>query len=196
MDGNLARKEGRDYELFDGKAVMLASPSMSHLFVADSIHDIFKNYLRGKPCEAVPDGATLYLKDEKGSQICLKPDMMVVCDKGKIRWETGSVYGAPDLLVEVLSPGTARYDRGRKMRFYELNGIREYWIVDPRIRVVEQYILEDGNYRLRDMYTLFTKEMLDDMDEEDRAEAATQFRCSLYDDLIIRLEDIFERAEP
>ena len=117
--------------------------------------------------------------------------MMVVCDQSKLR--SNGVHGAPDLVVEVLSPGTARYDKGHKKSVYEHHGVREYWIVSPVERSVEQYVLEDGHFVLWDVYTFYSREMLEDMKEAERAEVVTEFRCSLFDDLPIRLKDIFYR---
>ena len=115
--------------------------------------------------------------------------MMVVCDRDKIK--RNGVHGAPDLVVEVLSPGTAKRDRGYKKNAYEAGGVPEYWIVEPSNRSVEVYLLENGHYVLDNIYTLYPAEELEEMTEEEKALVATEFKCHLYEDLIIRLEDIF-----
>ena len=189
MDGNLAYREKPRYEIINGKVVMMASSSPNHNRIAGSIHNMFYNYLKNSACEVFQDNTDLFLGEDNRE---FKPDMMVVCDPEKIRGDKG-IFGAPDLIVEVLSPRTARYDRGAKKDVYERYVVREYWIVDPRIRSVEQYVLEGGKYRLRDIYTQFSEKALEDMDEEDRAELVTEFHCGLFDDLIIRLDDVFAR---
>ena len=192
METNLAYKleEDVEEEIIGGRVVMMASPTMNHLFIAGNIHTIFNNYLRGKKCTPCPDGTTLFL--ENGEKY--KPDMMVVCDPDKTKPK--GVFGAPDLAVEVLSPSTAKNDKGHKKDVYEKHGVREYWIVNPVDRSVEQYVLENGRFVLRDVYTQHSKAALDDMDEDERTKVVTEFKCSLFDDLTIRLEDIFYRVIP
>ena len=190
MNGNLAYREEPRAEIIGGRIVMMASPVTNHILTAGNLYTIFSVYLRGKNCTPFPDGETLFL--DKGEEY--KPDMMVVCDPDKIGRK--GVYGAPDLVVEVLSPGTARYDRGHKKSMYEKHGIREYWIVNPADRSVEQYVLEDGSFVLHDVYTRYLPADLDDMTEEEKAAVVTEFKCTLFDDLTIRLEDIFYRVMP
>ena len=188
MNGNLAYQLEAEEEIIGGKIVMMASPTLNHIFIAGNIYTIFNHYLRGGRCTPLPDGAALFL--DNGEQY--KPDMMLVCDPEKLRKK--GVYGVPDLVVEVLSPGTARNDRGYKKDIYEKNGVREYWIVDPANRAVEQYILENGHFILRDVYTLYSSGELDDMTEEERAAAVMDFKCTLFDDFTIYLKDIFYRV--
>ena len=189
MSGNLAYKLERKEEIIGGKVVMMASASIPHHFIAQNIYTIFDRYLRGKRCTPLGDGVDLYLEEGKERYV---PDGMVVCDPGKI-WHNG-VHGAPDLVVEVLSPSTARYDMGRKKDVYEQYGVREYWIVNPLTRSLEQYIMDKGRFALRSVYILYTEEMLADLKEEERAALVTEFQCSLFDDLTIRLEDVFYRV--
>ena len=191
METNLAYQleEWRE-ETINGRVVMMSSPSLNHNFIAGNIYRIFGNYLDGKPCTPFPDNTTVILS-EKERYI---PDMMVVCDPKK--FGENRVYGAPDLAVEVLSPSTARNDRGPKKDAYEKYGVREYWIVSPGDRSVEQYVLEDGRFVLRGVYAQYPKFMLDDMKEEERAAVVTEFPCALFEDLTVRLEDVFKRVTP
>jgi len=190
MNTNLAyRDDFRREELIGGKPVMMAPrPAIVHSYTASNIYTIFANYLRGKRCTPLGDGVDLYLSETEH----YIPDMMVVCDPEKIR-RTG-VYGAPDLVVEVLSPSSIRYDRGPKMQTYARCGVREYWIVSPGERSVEQYFLQDGRLELHDVFHDYDDDVLEVMSEEDRAAVVTEFRCSLFDDLSIRLEDVFDRV--
>ena len=190
MSTNLAyqdyfEEEERE-ELIGGKIMLMSPrPAFNHNRVASRIFWIFENYLNKKRCIAIADGTDLYLTEEDR----FIPDMMVVCDRDKIRRK--GVYGAPDLVVEVLSPGTARNDKGYKKNKYESSGVAEYWIVDPWRRSIEVYLLQDGRYALDNIYTLCPAEELAEMTDEEKAVFVTEFTCHLYDDLIIRLEDIF-----
>ena len=190
MSSNLAyqpdNQEKRCEELIDGEAVMMSPrPSVNHTLVSSNIGYIFEQYLRGKKCKPFSDGIDLYL-DENNHFV---PDFMVVCDRNKIKWN--GVYGAPDLVAEVLSPGTAKNDRSRKKDAYERGGVPEYWIVNPSEMSVEVYLLQNGQYELDNVYTLYPAWQLEDMTDEEKAELITEFRCHLYDDLTIRLDDIF-----
>ena len=186
MNTSLAYQEERREELIGGKAVMMSPASINHVFVAGNIYGIFRDYLRGKSCVPLMDGAKVYLTEEDH----LVPDVMVVCDRSKIK--KNYVEGAPDLAVEVLSPSTMRYDRGKKKDAYEAAGVPEYWLVDWQHKSIEVYLLEDGHYRLDNVYILYPPEDLEDMEEKERAAVVTEFKCHLFDDLIIRLEDIFD----
>ena len=188
MDTNLACQEETWEELIDGKVIAMSPASVNHNRISYRIFYIFEHYLRGKECEPFGDGTAVYL-GEKDFYI---PDVMVVCKKEKIR-EDG-VYGAPDLVVEVLTPGTARYDKGRKKDVYEKSGVCEYWLVSPADRSIEQWILRDGRFVLNDIYSIYPDFLLARMKPAERAAIRTEFKCSLYDDLTIRLEDVFYRV--
>ena len=185
MSGNLAYQEERREELIGGKVVMMSPASAEHVYTAGSIYNIFKNYLKGKNCIPFSDGLLVHLTDENK----FVPDMMVVCDRSKIK--SDGVHGAPDLVVEVLSPSTAKDDRTRKKEIYEACGVPEYWLVSPTDKSIEVYLLESGKYILHDVYTVRPDWVLKQMTDEERAAIVTEFKCHLYDDLIIRLDDIF-----
>ena len=191
MPSNLAYEfeEERREELINGKVVMMASPTLNHNFVAGNIYRIFGNYLDRRPCTPFSDNTKVILSETEH----YIPDMMVVCDPKK--FGKNGIHGAPDLVVEVLSPGTARNDRGFKKDAYERHGVREYWIVSPGERTVEQYVLQDGVFVLRNVYTQYPQFMLDDMKEAERAAVVTEFQSILFDDLTIRLDDVFKRVE-
>ena len=74
----------------------------------------------------------------------VQPDVLVVCNKDKVS-ERG-VRGAPDWVLEVLSPATAGHDQVKKLRLYERHGVREYWLVHPRDKVLTVYTLNNGTY--------------------------------------------------
>lgn len=187
MNDNLAYQyqEERRRELLDGKIVMMAPASAGHTYAADGILSIFRHYLKGRNCIPFGDGLLVRLTDKDK----FVPDVMVVCDRSKIK--PNGVYGAPDLVAEVLSPSTAKNDRGYKKDVYEACGVPEYWIVDQPHKSIEVYLLHNGRYVLDNIYTLYSAEELEEMTGEEKAIVVTEFKCHLYDDLIIRLEDIF-----
>lgn len=176
----------RAEELIDGEFVMPAPAATNHSLVSGNIHTIFRVYLKGKPCRAIPDGTTVFLTDADH----FVPDMMVVCDRSKIRPD--GVYGAPDLVVEVLSPSTAKNDKTYKKKVYGQCGVREYWLVNPRDRSVEVYRSDGNELVLDDFYTMPHDWELETMSEEERADRTPCFKCSLFDDLDISLGDVFD----
>ena len=185
MSDNLAYQEERREELIGGKVVMMAPASTNHTFVSGNIYYLFAHYLRGKKCTPIADGTTVYLTDEDH----FVPDMMVVCDTDKIK--SDGIHGAPDLVVEVLSPSTARNDKTHKKEVYARCGVREYWIVSPEEQYIEVYLLRDGAYTLDNLYAYCSDEDQADMTEAEKAGLTAEFKCHLFDDLTIRLEDIF-----
>ncbi|MBQ9345797.1 MAG: Uma2 family endonuclease [Oscillibacter sp.] len=191
MNGNLAYKLEPQEEVINGKVVMMATPTSNHNRITVNLSNIFGAFLRGKPCEYFSDREALYLEEDMEEY---QPDGMVVCDPEKVRDK--GVYGTPDLVIEVLSPSTGRYDKGHKKDIYEKHGVREYWIIGPGDRFVEQYVLEDGRFVLRGAYSLYPDFLLEGMKEEERAELVTEFQCGLFKDLTVRLEDVFYRVTP
>ena len=189
-NGNLAYKVEPRTEIIGGKVVMLAAPISIHEYATDNIYNIFYEYLRGKRCRVYSSNWGVLLED--GEEYM--PDVKVVCDRSKVKGD--GIHGAPDLVVEVLSPSTARNDRGHKLRVYERCGVREYWIVDPKNRSVEQYVLEGGRFDLFGYYQQLSEEYLNMVSEKRRAEmaaeAASEFQCALFEDLTVSLERIFD----
>lgn len=188
MNDNLAYREDRREELIAGKIVMMAPTSVNHTFISGNIYGIFWSYLEGNRCTPISDGSTVYLTDDDH----FVPDFMVVCDTDKIKPD--GVHGAPDLVVEVLSPSTAKNDKGYKMKAYAKFGVKEYWIVNPADKSVDIYTLKDSSFSLHDVLTVRPDWELAKMSEEERASLVTTFKCSLFDDLEICLEDIFYRT--
>ena len=191
MNTSLAYKE--EYlkeELINGQVVLMSpQTSISHVKIIDNISTIFNIFLKGKTCQSFPDGVAVFLTEKD----YFVPDFMVVCDPKKI--QPKGIFGAPDLVAEVLSPSTAHRDRSYKKDVYEQAGVKEYWIVSTAEKSVEQYLLQDGRFVLANTYTQYPDYLLEDMTEEELAALVTEFKCSLYDDLLIKLADIFEYVD-
>lgn len=183
MNGNLAYQEEPREELLNGKIYLMSSPSVNHNQVASNIYYAFRNYLKGKTCRTFSDGVDVYLTENDR----VIPDTMIVCRKDIIKID--GIHGAPDLVVEVLSPGTAKNDRGYKKDLYEKAGVKEYWLVDPAVRSIEAYLLSDGKYNLDGFYGIFPDSL--GITEKEKAESKKEIPVSLYDDLTISLEEIF-----
>ena len=129
-------------ELIDGVVYAMAGVSVSHSRANKSLILQIGNYLDGKTCELFYENFDV--KFDKKTVV--KPDLMVVCDPSIL--EERGCMGAPDLIIEILSPSTSRKDRITKLHLYEKFGVKEYWIVDPHARYVTVYILNGGKYGL------------------------------------------------
>jgi len=143
--------EDERWELIDGEAFdMRAAPSLAHQRIVGKLYRQISDWLEeaGLPCEAIiaPADVLLPRGDEADDEVdsVVQPDLLVVCEASKLRDDF--VRGAPDLVVEVLSPWTSGKDQRQKYRLYERTGVREYWTVDPGMRCVRRYVLEDGRY--------------------------------------------------
>ena len=148
--------ENERYELYDGRPVALASPSIRHQEVLTALLLQIGQYLKGKPCKVFPAPCDLRLfesieDDPDHVDYVLQPDLMVVCDKEKI--DQRGVRGAPNLVIEVLSESSRRYDMITKFSLYSRAGVPEYWIADPENQIVQVFKLEEGQYHAPDTYT-------------------------------------------
>jgi len=145
------------YELIDGVAYLMApAPTLDHQDVAGEIFRQLANALQPGPCRVfiAPVDVRIPKADEADERIdtVLQPDVLLVCDAAKL--DRRGVRGAPDLVVEVLSPATASHDHQRKRKVYERAGVREYWLVHPVDRMVVIYRLRQGEFGKPDVQEL------------------------------------------
>lgn len=152
----LAWDEDKPVELIDGAVLAMNTPSTDHQLICGEMFRQLANYLEGKKCQVIsaPYAVRLFEKDgdcPEDVDTVVQPDLSVVCDRGKLD-KTGC-KGAPDMVVEVLSPSTQRHDRLVKLNLYQRAGVREYWIVDPDSQTV-QVMLQDssGSFQLHEVY--------------------------------------------
>jgi len=137
------------YELINGEAFLMSpGPDLAHQDVAGEIYRQAANALVGKPCRAfiAPIDVRLPKHNEADEKIdtVVQPDVLVVCDSSKL--DRRGVRGAPDWLIEVLSPSTASHDQIKKRQLYEQHGVREYWLIHPMDRVLTIYTLQGDEY--------------------------------------------------
>nr|WP_018132011.1 Uma2 family endonuclease [Effusibacillus pohliae] len=173
----LLTPEGERWEIIEGIPYnMTPAPSTEHQRIIGNLHGEFYSYLKGKPCSAfvAPFDVRLLADGKADDQVknVVQPDISIICDPNKI--DEKGCLGAPDLIVEVLSPSTAKKDRSEKLRLYRLAGVREYWIVDPLNKTVEVYDWTQHRFAEAQVYGA-----------EDRIQVA------IFDDLVIDLGDVF-----
>ncbi len=143
------------YELFDGVPVLQARPSIAHQAVEGAILQQLRNFLEGKPCKAFAEIEVLLPNSQKQTAddvpTVLVPDITVICDPDQLREQY--CFGAPTVVMEVLSPSTAKADRLVKLNTYQRAGVPEYWIVSPQEQTVQVFLLQDGIYQTHAVYT-------------------------------------------
>ena len=148
--------DGERWELIDGVAYnMSPAPNRRHQQIATELSRQFATYLLDKPCQVygAPFDVRLPEGDEAESDIStvLQPDISVICDSRKL--DDAGCIGAPDLIVEILSPSTSRKDHKEKFNRYERAGVKEYWLADPLANTVTVFNLgNDNRYGRPDVY--------------------------------------------
>jgi Uma2 family endonuclease len=150
--------EGGRWELIDGEVFdMTPAPSRQHQKISIDLAVTLHNLLRHSPCEVyaapfdvrLPDHATK--TDDHAIMTVVQPDIVVICDSVKL--DDRGCLGAPDLVIEILSPHTAAKDLKSKKKLYEKHGVREYWLVHPIDKLCIVYVLgEDGQYGKDEIY--------------------------------------------
>lgn len=162
-------KESRA-ELIDGKFYYQAAPSRIHQKILNAINNTIFNYIREKGglCEVYPAPFAVKLREDW--KTIVEPDISVICDRSKLTDQ--GCTGAPDWIVEVVSPNNSSHDYIRKLNLYADAGVREYWIVNPMEQTVFVYHLEQESFKAVP-YTFRDK-----------------IKVNIYDDLYIDLEEI------
>lgn len=148
--------DGPQYELIEGEPRMMAPPSGRHQEILGAMHAQIWSYLQGKSCKVFPApyGVRLFEKEKDTPDevdTMVEPDITVVCDPKKL--DDAGCKGAPDMVAEILSASTRRHDKVTKFDLYQRAGVKEYWIVDPEIQVVQVYTLEKDRYHAATVYT-------------------------------------------
>ena len=142
--------EGERWELIDGVAYdMTPAPGMQHQVISSRLHGQIFEFLKGQSCIvfSAPFDVRLPEANESDDEIVtvVQPDLLVVCDKQKI--DDRGCRGAPDFIIEIISPSTAAKDQIQKVALYERHGVKEYWLVHPVDQLVTVRLLdENGKY--------------------------------------------------
>ena len=132
--------EGKRAELIDGQIYYMAPPTFKHQKLIFELSLIIGNYIKSKKgsCEVVPAPFAVFLNEDDNTYV--EPDISIICDKSKIT-EHGCV-GAPDWIIEIVSPSSRQMDYFTKLFKYRSTGVREYWIVNPMKNTIRVYNFE------------------------------------------------------
>lgn len=132
--------EGTRAELIDGQVHMMAPPSTVHQRILHFLDRTIGNHIADNhgTCEIFPAPFAVFLNDDDKTYV--EPDISIICDKNKINDKGCS--GAPDWIIEIVSPNSKRMDYYTKLALYRTAGVREYWIVDPQRKTILVYDME------------------------------------------------------
>ncbi len=166
--------EGQRAELIDGKMFMMAPPSRMHQQIISELNYRITDYIKKKQggCEVYPAPFAVFLNADHRNYV--EPDISVICDKDKL--DEKGCNGAPDWVIEIVSPSSRQMDYYRKLYKYQNAGVREYWIIDKEKNriVVHQFEKEAGEeYTFEDVVPV-----------------------GIYEDFSIDFKEIDEIAEP
>ena len=148
--------ESEHIELIYGDPFMMAPPVRRHQEVSGELFGQLRDYLKGKKCKVYAAPFAVRLFEQNGDypedvDTMVEPDISVVCDPSKL--DDIGCKGAPDLVMEILSPTTQRHDRFTKFNLYQQAGVQEYWIIDPTSKSAQVFVLDDGRYVAKDFGT-------------------------------------------
>lgn len=135
--------EDKRYEIIDGDLFMVPSPNESHQRILANIFNTLSHYVRKNKLGAVYFAPFDVLFSEED---IVQPDIIFVSHENKRIITKDNIKGAPDLIIEVLSPSTFKRDIGIKKKLYARHGVREYWVVDPERETVEVFLLRDKEF--------------------------------------------------
>ncbi|MBL7077797.1 MAG: Uma2 family endonuclease [Kiritimatiellae bacterium] len=131
------------YELIGGEVhAMSPAPSTRHQRIQQELGRQLGNHFMERPCDIYPAPVDVKLSDLD----IVQPDLVVVCDEERIK--PTHIDGPPTLVIEILSPATATYDRTRKLDLYARSGVKEVWLITPYPSCIEVYLLDGSTYRL------------------------------------------------
>lgn len=133
--------ENRRVEVFDGVIYDMASPSQIHQTLSMELSNILYNYLKSKKGDCQVFTAPFDVKLSDKPLTIVQPDIVIICDRDKL--DGKRCNGAPDFIIEIVSPATSSDDYIRKLYYYKNAGVREYWIVDQRRKTVTVNYFQD-----------------------------------------------------
>lgn len=158
-------------EVFDGMAYDMASPSEIHQTISTELTTILNIYIKSKKGACRVFHAPFDVKLNENPLTIVQPDLMIICDRNKL--DGKRCNGAPDFIIEIASPGNATDDYIRKLFYYKNYGVREYWIVDTRRKIVTVNYFEGDNVNVQYSFD-------------------STIKVNIYDDLYINFSEIAE----
>ena len=168
IDDIYSLPEGERAELIDGQIYNMAPPSRHHQEITMELSTAIQSYIRSKKGNCRVYAAPFAVQLDEDSHTYVEPDISVICDPNKL--DERGCKGAPDWIIEIVSPASRRMDYYTKLFRYRTAGVREYWIVDPSKNQIIVYDFEHGDM---EQFTF-----------------QDSIKAGIYEDLFIRLENV------
>ncbi|MCM1135956.1 MAG: Uma2 family endonuclease [Clostridium sp.] len=162
-------------EIFDGQIYYMASLSQDHQTISTELTTILNSYIKNSNVSCRVFHAPFDVKLSDKPLTIVQPDLMIVCDKDKL--DGKRCNGAPDFIIEIVSPSNPADDYIRKLYYYKDAGVREYWIVDPRRKIVIVNYFEGDKFNIQYSFE-------------------STIKVNIYDDLYVDFSDISELLNP
>lgn len=164
-----ALPEGERAELIDGEMFRMDAPMRIHQKLLIELAFEIKLYIKNRKgnCEVYPAPFAVYIKKDKRNYV--EPDILVICDKDKL--DEKGCQGAPDWIIEIVSPSSVKMDYERKVKLYRESGVREYWIVGAERETVTVYDFEHEKEAMRYAFTV-------------------RIKAGIFDDLYLHLSEM------
>lgn len=134
---DIAEKSDRHLEFINGVIYDMGTPTRTHQAIVRNLCNILGEYFDNKSCDFYPAPLDLYIENQTPNRV--QPDIMVICDLSKFNKTETQYEGIPSIVIEILSPSTAKKDQFVKMDLYTRLGIPEYWIVSPTYKDIHVY---------------------------------------------------------
>jgi len=161
---------------------MTPAPKRKHQQISAEVEFLLMGFIKKENLDCnvyyAPFDVRLIKSKTKSSEIysVVQPDICVVCDKSKL--DEYGCLGAPDMIIEILSPSTSKKDYNEKFHLYEENGVKEYWIINPDAESVEVFVLENEKYFSRGVYS--------------KLDGSTHVDVQIFDNLSMSLQEMFQ----
>jgi len=161
-------------EKINGVIYNMAGGSFKHADAISALNSLLHAHFQGKKCKVYSSELDIHLDDDN----VFRPDISIICDFSKMR--DNGYYGAPTMVIEVLSPSTAKRDRGDKFDCYQACGVQELWLVNPEYETIEQYIYDNGIFKPPSIHF----------------KSGTSFVSSAFEGLEVKIDEIFPVGAP
>ncbi|MDR1701938.1 MAG: Uma2 family endonuclease [Sporomusaceae bacterium] len=169
-------------EIINGVIYLMTAPNKEHQEILVNLSTEFNFYLKGKKCKVYVAPFDIRLPKEGETKATVsttvQPDIVVICDKNKL--DRRGCFGAPDLVIEILSPSTGQRDLIDKFNLYQEHGVREYWIVDAAHQIINRFSLDESKTKYNNAEQFFRDDLIIPV---------------IFPDFTIKLADVFPPLE-
>ncbi|MBN2092975.1 Uma2 family endonuclease [candidate division KSB1 bacterium] len=138
-------EDGNRYEVINGELIMVAAPNTGHQFVSGNIYFELYRFIQKRKIGKILNAPVDVLLSESN---VVQPDILFISKENLDIIKDKNIAGSPDLIIEIILPSSAYYDLLGKKELYATHGVKEYWIVDPKKKLIEVYLNNNGKFEL------------------------------------------------